>query len=150
MELIELSYNKYQDGIFKEKEKRKNRRTSYWGCSPADVRVLLEYDPIGTSGKLSLILCSATAPASASIPSTSSPLVSKANEGLPKDPALIMMSLNTPFISPSSLSTSGITPPSPDLTLVTAPIAGPIATITSPRSIVDSNLSCICSSAILS
>jgi hypothetical protein len=78
-------HQQHSENVTKGSETKKRKKVEvicYCGCSPADVRMLLllEYDPMGTSGKLSLILCSATAPASASILSTSSPLASKANE----------------------------------------------------------------------
>src|SRR5919198_1202889 len=125
-----------------------SRKDTYCECSPIDDLESLLNDPIGTSGKFSLILCSATALASVKILSTSSQLASNSNDLLPMLPTFIIMSLKAPLIWPNSTSTSGVIPDNPDLTLVNAPIAGAITIITSPISIVDSNLICICSVAI--
>src|ERR1051325_430254 len=114
-----------------------------------DLEPLLNDDSTGTSGKFSFIFCSATALASTKIRSTSSPPASNVNEALLSMlPTFIIMSLKALSTSTNSVSTSDITPDMPDLTLVNAPTAGPMEVITSPISIVDSNLSCICSTDI--
>src|SRR5918911_1949812 len=119
-------------------------------CSPVDdLEALPNDDSPGTSGKFSFILCSATAPASDNILSTSSALASNANSALLSMlPVFIKVSLRTLLISPNSISASGITPDMSDLILVNAPTAGTMEAITSPTSTVDSNLSCICSVVI--
>jgi hypothetical protein len=78
----------------------------------------------------------------------SSPRALNWNDSLPTLPMLVITSLKTPFISPNSVSTSGIAPANPDFTLVNAPIAGPIDSTASPMLIVDSNLRFTCSTVI--
>src|SRR5690242_17895694 len=112
-------------------------------CSPInDFEPLLNDNSTGTSGKFSFILCPATAPASTKILSTSSPPASNVNEVLLLSmlPPFIIISLKTLLISPSSVSSSGITPDMPDLTLVNAPTVGPMELVTSSIPAVNSIL----------